>query len=166
MKVTSVISLLSLSTFALAKDSSTTSSYSITDASSFLAGYGITSGISGAQATSLASAILSLNEEQMTQSAYISAWSVIATAVPTSVWNSIQSSGYNFQLDSSTTVEPSWYSSLPDSVKKELLAEESQLLSVEDKYLATATSSGMAAQQTLAVGGVLAAGILGVAALL
>lgn len=32
MKVTSVISLLSLSTFALAKDSSTTSSYSITDA--------------------------------------------------------------------------------------------------------------------------------------
>lgn len=76
------------------------------------------------------------------------------------------SSGFRFQLDSSTTVEPSWYSSLPDSVKKELLSEESQLQSVEDKYLATTTSSGLAARQTLAAGGVVAAGILGVAALL
>jgi hypothetical protein len=134
--------------------------------SSFLAGYGITSGVSGAQATSLASALLSLNEEQITQSAYISAWSVIATAVPTSVLDSIDASGFRFQLDSSTTVEPSWYSSLPDSVKKELVAEESQVKSVEDKYLATTSSSGMAAQQTLAIGGVLAAGVLGVAALL
>jgi hypothetical protein len=32
MKITGVISLLSLGTFALAKDSSTTTSYSITDA--------------------------------------------------------------------------------------------------------------------------------------
>ncbi|RAO71445.1 uncharacterized protein BHQ10_007457 [Talaromyces amestolkiae] len=166
MKITTVISLLSLSTFALAKDSSTTTSQTITDASSYLAGFGITSGISGAQATSLASALLSLKEQQTTQSAYISAWSVIQTAVPTGVWNSLESSGFRYQLDSSTTVEPSWYSSLPDSVKKELVAEESQLQSVEEKYLATTTSSGMAAQQTLAAGGVLAAGILGVAALL
>ena len=91
---------------------------------------------------------------------------MIQTAVPTSVLNSIEASGFRFQLDSSTTAEPSWYSSLPDSVKKELLAEESQVQSVEDKYLATTSSHGMAAQQTLAVGGVLAAGVLGVAALL
>lgn len=102
----------------------------------------------------------------MTQSAYLSAWSVIATAVPTDVWNSIDSSGWRFQLGPSTTAEPSWYSDLPDSAKKELLAEESKVASIEDKYLATTASSGMAAKQTLAVGGALAAGVLGVAALL
>lgn len=103
----------------------------------------------------------------MTRAEATSLWEAFATAVPTSLREAVDQGGYSFQLDASTTSEPSWFTYLPDSAQSELLLEESQILSVEKEYLATSTSSGVASQQTLAAAGAaLAAGFLGVVALL
>lgn len=132
-----------------------------------LSAYDITTSLPGAEATSLAKALYSLNEAQMTRKEATSLWEAFATAVPTSMQEAVSQEGYTFQLDASTTSEPSWFTYLPDSAQSEILLEESQILSVEKEYLATSTSSGVASQQTLAAaGGVLAAGFVGVAALL
>ncbi|CRG91823.1 hypothetical protein PISL3812_08877 [Talaromyces islandicus] len=168
MKISSVISLVGLSAFAMA-DSSTTSAddSAMTNAAKFLSGFGITTSLPGAKATSLANALYSLNEAQKTRPEATSLWEAFETAVPSSVQDSVSRFGYTFQLDASTTWEPSWFTDLPDSAQKELLLEESQILSVENEYLATSTSSGVASQQTLAAaGGLLAAGFVGALALL
>jgi hypothetical protein len=137
------------------------------DRAEVLSAYGITASLPGAKATSLAQALYSLNEAQMTRPEATSLWDAFATAVPSSLLDSVEQGGYSYQLDASTTSEPSWFTYLPDSAQNELLLEESQVLSVENEYLATATSSGVASQQTIAAaGGVLAAGFVGVVALL
>lgn len=103
----------------------------------------------------------------MTRPEASSLWDAFETAVPTSLQEALDASGYTFQIDASTTLEPAWFTYLPESAQSEVLLEESQIISVENEYLATSTSSGIAPQQTLAAaGGVLAAGFVGVVALL
>lgn len=127
----------------------------------YLSVFGITASLPGAKATSLANALNSVDE------AHTALWDAFATAVPTSDQKAVDENGYSYYFGASTTEEPSWFTDLPDSAQKELLQEESQIISVKEEYLATSTSSGVASQQTLAaVGGVLAAGFVGVAALL
>jgi hypothetical protein len=89
----------------------------------------------------------------------------MATAVSSDTFESLAASGYKHIV---TTSEPAWFTDLPDSVKSELLLEQSQLDSVESGVLdkSTSTSKGDAPQNTLAAGGLLAAGLVGVAALL
>ncbi|QKX61481.1 uncharacterized protein TRUGW13939_08632 [Talaromyces rugulosus] len=167
MKVSSVISLIGLGAFAMADPATTSADSAITNAAEFLSAFGITASLPGAKATSLAQALYSLNEAQMTRSEANALAEAFATAVPSSLQDSIGEGGYTFQLDASTTSEPSWFTYLPDSAQSELLLQESQILSVENEYLATTTSSGVASQQTIAAaGGVLAAGFVGVVALL
>ncbi|OKL61197.1 hypothetical protein UA08_03155 [Talaromyces atroroseus] len=139
---------------------------SITNAEKYLSSVGITdTGITGTQATSLAYALESAYSSIETRSQYTSAWSVMATAISSDTFESLASSGYKHIV---TTAEPAWFTGLPDSVKSELLLEQSQLDSVEMSVLSksTSTSKGDAPQNTLAAGGFFAAGLLGVAALL
>jgi len=160
MKLTSALTpfvVLGLSAIVLGAQST------ITNAEAYLTSHGITGQISATQATSLAYALESAYSSIGTRSQYSSAWSVMATAVPADTFESIAVSGIPYIT---TTAEPSWFSALPDSVKSELLLEQSQLGSVENSILSTGTSKAVAPQNTLAVGGVLAAGLVGVAALL
>jgi hypothetical protein len=137
------------------------------DRAEFLSDFGITASLPGAKATSLAQALYSLNEAHMTRPEATALVEAFATTVPSSLQDSIEEEGYTFQLDAPTTSEPSWFTYLPNSAQSELLLQESQILSVENEYLATTTSSGVASQQTIAAaGGVLAAGFVGVVALL
>lgn len=87
----------------------------------------------------------------------------MATAIPSDTYESLAVSGLPHIF---TTAEPSWFSALPSGVKSELLLEQSQLGSIETSIIGTGTSKGAAPQHTLAAGGLVAAGLVGVAALL
>lgn len=102
-----------------------------------------------------------------TRTEYLSAWSVIHTAVPSNVAESLEAHGYTYFA---TTAEPAWFTGLPKSVRKELMKEQDAVESVVTKVLKiTKTSTGGAMQQTAApvmAGGVAAAGFLGAVAML
>jgi membrane protease subunit (stomatin/prohibitin family) len=88
------------------------------------------------------------------------------TALPTSVYRSLQVSGYD---NVATTAPPTWYTKLPKDARKEVLKEQSALNSVVTEVLdITQTSTGGAMQQTAPVvaGGAAAAGFLGAVAML
>lgn len=122
--------------------------------------------MTGATATTLANTLKSVYTSIHTRTEYLSAWSVIQTAIPTDVYKSIQNQGYTYI---ETTAPPSWYTGLPESVQEEIIDEQDAVRSAADKVLEiTRTSSGGATQQTapLVAGGMAAAGLLGAVAML
>lgn len=122
--------------------------------------------VTGATATSLANTLKSVYTSIHTRTEYLSAWSVIQTAIPTDVYKSLEDKGYDYI---ETTAPPSWYTGLPDSVKDELMEEQDALQSAADEVLEiTRTSTGGATQQTapIVAGGMAAAGFLGAIAML
>ena len=131
--------------------------------------YGLTSVTTGKTLTSLYSALVSADSSMNTRSDDMSAFSVLATAVPASVVSSISRSGIAYITP---TAPPDWFSKdLPKDVQSVLLSRQSVLRSVETKILkikSTGTSTGGVSRATgeVALGGLVAGAVVGVIAAL
>src|SRR5271154_6266291 len=130
--------------------------------------FGLTSVTKGPALTSLASALQSAASSMTTRHDLQSAYSVLATAAPNSVIQSISASGFQHIY---TTAPPAWFTKLPGDVQTQFLSGQSVLDAVATSVLkvsSTATSNpGVpTATQQLAVAGAAVVGILGVVALL
>ena len=133
----------------------------------------LTSVATGATLTSLANALQSAASSISTRSDVISANSVAATAIPTSVIQSISESGFPHIV---TTAQPAWFSKLPNDVKSNYLSQESVLGSIATHVLKITATTGITgttsnpgvprATGEVVIAGAVAAGVLGVMAML
>ena len=123
----------------------------------------ITSATTGPTLTKLAnemqSAFSSLNSRKDVQSMF----SVLSTKVPHSVLTSAETDGWPYVT---STKQPSWFTPLPGDVKSIYQGWQGVLRGVETSVLHITTNGAPQPTGVVAVGGMAAAGVMGVVAML
>ncbi|KAG0645116.1 hypothetical protein D0Z07_9111 [Hyphodiscus hymeniophilus] len=121
-----------------------------------------TPSLNGAQSTSLAKALLSVESSWYDTPAYTSAQAAIYSAAPSSVQKSIESSGYLYN----DLTSQDWYTkSVPHAVQTAVAGEIKAFDSAAEKIIGTATSSsskGVGARARARATGLGVAGVVGV----